>query len=802
MPEPSAGVMPPVDTWHPQVRRWVHTAWEQAGGHEGGRLALAQLVKALWAAGDPWSRAYRHLFAGAPAPTRAPTLALPDEEVFYAGEPDLVELMEEASRLGAGRIHPWAVLGLVAERTQRSAQQGSPGVHGVRVAPVEAVGEGTLVRVQRGLTVDEAMAWGGGRQVVAVIVDDRISSGAERYNTPYVEGHFHLLADDAWVLREPSNKAPFWVLEGVSPDAAGSLPDALRDVRRLVPGFVPWLPFRAGVRPDAVARIESLLKPLRTLPRLLLSTDPGANLRPDEADALVVALGAAAGGAEGSAVQPVLADRASDDDVLDHDALASSLAATLTHAHTALPFVVAIVGPSGSGRTDLLRRLEAHWRAIEPPEEGAAPGLRAVRVDARQAVAGLLAAIADAVDSSSPVAFSASEADFFEGGDPGSESPGRRGGPVARPAGPVTADPLREALGVLLPGAHTDAAPSARSSARAGLLLCALGGAGVLAAPPDWTAFVPAALLGVGVWLAARGLGASVFTEEVAVAPVTPAAPALPVRPASAEDRVRAALGSTRALLLVIDDLDRVPADRARQLLVELRGLLDGDALPPTAAAIGGSAATLHAACSTEHPLPTLVQVPLWLAPMRAKTASKALSAWTGLPAPRVAAPPPALRAVRGDGADLPEAVPIHVEAEDTGELGPADLEALIAFAPLMDPSPRAWKRLVNQARCLRPHLAPGTTAPTVAAWLVLAAADPELPARLRPRLSSGAAVVDLVRQHACEEVVAALADVPADAWPDPAALAAAADDVLRWTFVGPYASETVVEGRKVRKSA
>jgi len=795
--QPTAGVMPPVDTWHPQVRRWVHAAWEQAGGLDGGRLALAQLVKALWSAGDPWSRAYRHLFAGAPAPPSAPVLAVPDDEVFYAGEPDLVELMEEASRLGAGRIHPWAILGLVAERTQRSAQQGSPGLEGVQRAPVEAVGEGTLVRAHRGATPDDALDWASGRQIVAIIVDDRISSSSERYNTPYVEDHFHLLADDAWVLREPSSQAAFWVLEGVSPDAADSLPQALREVRRQVPGFVPWLPLRAGLRTDSAPRVEALLAPLRTLPRLLLTTEPGSTPRDDEADTLIVALDAATGGIEGSTTVPVLGDHPGPvDDVLGHARLAASICSSLAHDHTQPPFVLAVLGPSGSGRTDLLGRIESHWRALVPPQEGTPPPLHSAALSAPDLQAGVAVALADALSGTSTTGRSTMEHEFFGGSAPSGGD--RQGNPDAGSTRPVPAAGAlgvsRQAWSLLLPGAVSSAPRGAVSTARAGLLLSALGGAGVLAAPPDWTAFVPAALLGAGLWLTARGLGAGLLHEPVPDVPVAP--PVSTPRPTTDAPpaRIRRALSGCSRLLLTVDDLDRVPQPDAARILAELRRLLDGAELPPTVLVLGSTLHTLQHACPADHPVHTYVQVPLWTAPVRARTASKALAAWTGLPAPRVVGQAPSLRTVSGPGPVLPDPVPIHVEADDTGELGPSDLDALVQLEPLVPPSPRAWKRLVNQARWVRPHLPPGTSAAVVATWLVLAAADPAWPAAIRGRLASGQSLAQALRQPLDAAHQPALERIPDAAWPDEHALLRAADDVLRWTFAGPFAVHSPAE--------
>ncbi|MFK7927906.1 MAG: hypothetical protein AB8H79_06940 [Myxococcota bacterium] len=767
MAQSSAGVLPPVDTWHPQVRRWVHAAWEQAGGLEGGSLSLANVVRALWAAGDPWSRAYRHLFAGAPAPATRPIVVM-DDDVFYAGDADLVSLMEDASRLGAGRVHPWAMLGLIAERTARSAQPGNPGVDGVRSAPVEASGEGTVVRAQRGATAEHAMEWGGGRQVIAIVVDDRLSSDSERYATPYVQGQFHMLAGRDWVLREPGTESAFWVMEGVSPDAAASLPEALREARRRVPGFLPWLPLKAGIPAERAPHLDALLAPLRTLPRLLLTTDAGARPGEEEADTLIVALDAATGGSESAQTEPILADHPDETDALGHAELAAGLVGTLAHPQTPLPLHLAVLGPTGSGRSDLMARLHAQWLTHDPPQqddEDAHPPLRAVRVNAAR----LDGALEDVIRAALVEGTAAPKKRETAFEDPLSDE--------ATAAVPVRASMADQALALVLPGAHSEAPRSAKAQARAGLISASLGAAGVLAAPPDWTAFVPALLLGVGGWLLARGIGSGVLGDIAEEAP-TPKAP--PIRSAPTPTQL-----PCERLMVLVDDLDRASPAQARALLKAVSQLDRHDDLPDMVVIIACSSAVLHAACPPQAPATTLIQVPVWLTPMRARRTSRALAAWTGLPAPRVPSPPRLVAVTEVDDSKAADPVPIQVEADDPGELGPADLDALLAFERLVPPQPRAWKRVLNQARLLRPHAA-GTPANAIAAWLSLAAACPDIVLPLRDRLHSGVAVVELLAELLPDDP--RLVAVPTSAWPDAAPLADAADTVLRWTFVGPYA--------------
>lgn len=745
MARSSAGVLPPVDTWHPQVWAWMHGAWLEAGGLDGGPLGLAQLVRALWSAGDPWSRAYRDLFAGAPAPTRRLGLSLPEDEVFYSGEPDLVEVMEAASRLGAGRIHPWAILTLVAERTRGSAEAGRPGWEGVRRAPVDAVGEATTLRVHREASVEEVMDWAGGRQVVAMIVSDRVSSGAQRFATPYVEGHFHLLGDDRWVLREPASKAPFWVLEGVSPDAMETFAEVLVEVRRRVPGFIPWLPLKSTLSAEVADRLVQQLSPCRTLARVILTTEPGP--RPDEAaDPLVVALDRLTGGDEETRITPILADHPHREDLLGHTRLATGLVTSLRAPATELPVTLAILGPSGSGRTDLLRRLAEGWERHDG---------RVLHLKAHEP---LLHAVVDALAGPVPPA------------NPDPEPP-----PTPDPT------PIHKALGIVLPGAYSEAPAGARTLARLGLGMICVGAPCTLASLGHWLALAPASILGLGAICMATGVGRGLL-QEPEPQPIPAPAPPTP----TVSERLASA-PKQAPLLLAIDELDRVPTEVAAARLQELAELLQRPDLPPIAVALGCDPQTLLAACPDTHPVRTLIDVPLWLPPIRYRQARTALAAWTGLSIPSRPAPPPKLRAVRGREDGPPPAVPIRVDADQTHEIGPADLAALMRVSDLIPPSPRAWKALVNRVRLCRPHLPVGVGAPSLLTWLAMAAADPDWAQRAHGALTEESDVATVLLATSPPELRPAIQDVPPLFWPDARALLDAAEPCLRWTFSGPY---------------
>lgn len=766
MSAPAPGVLPPVDTWHPQVRAWVHAAWTRAEQDGRGSVALSDLVNALWAAGDPWSRAYRHLFGGSPPRSRRPSV-VPDD-VFYAADADLVELVHRAAALGGGRVTPWAVLGLVAARTASAARDGRPGARGVWTAPVVAEREDGQVVFQRGASVEQARTLAAGRQLVVLLVDDRLSSASELFATPYVEGQFDLVAEDTFVLRQPAQDG-FWVLEGVAPDAPAHLDMAIRELRRRVPGALPWAPLKRRVGAAGLDLLTTVLTALRAEPRLLLSSEPGDNALSDDqgADPLVVALDRLTRTEEGVRATPLLPDLPGPVDAFGRTALATALAASLAMQETDLPLTLAVLGESGTGRTDLLERLRTAWVDLE----GAPRSLRAKAAPDRvhvalhapdlhhEALAASALALLRALDGPLPT-------------------------PPAEPAPPPTRPTLQERLlHVLVPGAPAEDVPTGvLQGGRTGGALLAFGLAGLMATPGPW-ALLPAALMGLGAFLVARAIGRGVLAPAAEPEP-TAVVPRPPEPPEVLLEAHLGGLDPAPRLLVTLDDLDHCPPHRAREVLDALEVLLLRSGRPPTVLALACSPETLDALGSVRRPATTRVQLPCWLGPVSPRTSARALSTWTGLDAPTVATPP---RLAPVEDGPVPDPVPISIELEDAGTLVPDDLRALHGWLALTVATPRVLKRLTNQFRLVRATQTTSLPADAVAFWLTLAEGAPETARSLGEWLVlDDGEDVDAWLSHGEARSFPALEQGKC---PTASDLRDTIAEVLPWTFVGPISA-------------
>ncbi|MFT7519047.1 MAG: hypothetical protein ACI9MC_001183 [Kiritimatiellia bacterium] len=819
-----AGALPPIDTWDPQVHAWMYSAWSETSDDESdGRIGVPDLVRALWSAGDPWSRAYRHLFAGAGDPSTRPLNGVPDD-IYYSANEQVIDLFHRAADLGDARVTPWALLCIIATLTSKSASRGALGARGIWTAPVLALRPGGKILLQRRLDEPRALELAGTRQLVAVLPDEEINSKSDQFATPYVDGHFHMLLGDSWVLREPTSNAPFWVLQGLVPDAWSTVTEALRETQRRVPGFLPWMPVQERLsEPSRVARLRAVLDALRPLQDVIMgSVSPRDEREPWDhptagVDTLFVALDHLTGLDASTTVAPIANDRAGAPDALGRNKLANTLASSLALRESTGALTVALLGPTGSGRSTLLRQIATAWTA----------GLPSASSDVHERCHDRLSHIhIDATLCGSDPRFAAWAA-VMEG--LGARRPTPPPCPTDEPndlSDEPSVDILAQAVRMLLPGAGgTSHHPGAKRLGVAGTILGICGLAGLWALAPGPLALIPAVIAALGGTLAATAIGKGVvgptFADDSVADFFEEDEPAQTAQ-RTLQHKRRAIANQVEhspsdRVLVTIDDLDRCSPVRARhivetvyELIIENPELTQHN---PFVVAFCAQPELLATITPPGCPPQTLVQVPLWLEPLDRDSFELAVSAWTGAAFPRNTRRTRPKLVTNTNSTPTP-AVPISVGLAEVGLVTAGDLAWFRAYFPLSPRSPRRLKALVNQFRLCRSLLPADGLASDALFWLILADQSPHLARTLAEHLrhTTNDEPVD-----SCLHTIALRSGSPASGWPrvqlalrhiakdampTTAGLRATANTSLRWTHAGPaWAIDIDPTPRALRKA-
>lgn len=402
MPEaamPVSSEAPSVETFRqakidPTVRRWLGAARTLASNRAEGP-EVRDLQIALAGATDPWARTWQAALRSGEAdePGAAPEqeeLArwlgiepgdrvpeellsaepLSEEEVTSLElDPDLEEVLDQATRLADGLLVPWA-LGLWLLQDSRLRSPRPDGAVRFYLTPIVVrFGEGQTVELRRGPSEnwwDElgphapqtlVLPFDAKLPLPQELLDIRPPASSEPYQwadeffrgCPVLWLHESATAEAVRHARRSSDAPPTpapaassWTCpvatEGFVPERLRALLDGLASVHRL----------------ELVVDTRELA--LKRLGKMEDSSEPHGP------DPVAVALAHLASRNRVAEAQPAVSDRPTGEDQLDTTPVAQALAWTLALRDTATPLCVGVFGSWGSGKSFLMHQIAQHLR--------------------------------------------------------------------------------------------------------------------------------------------------------------------------------------------------------------------------------------------------------------------------------------------------------------------------------------------------------------------------------------------------------------------------------------------------------